>query len=700
MELTVNDALISTDIDRLIRFISEKQKTTMKEVQQNTGVDKKIIEKWIKILEDEGYIDIDYRFTNTFFVWKGLTQQKQKMQVPVPETRELNLESNKNNGESKKEVVSEIQEPEPEKIIETKEEVVEENKAPEEPEIQQEQEYSQTEDSVYGAEETSELDIEKLDTDFSEYDKEIEQTTENKEESDNELDMDKLPSEILNDDEEINTVIDSYQEKEIKNEEQTVAPKKIRFPFGDSGDDSDDNSDDKFDLPPEKPDIQAQPISTKQSNQIRGVLNTYLDKVDQEKSELLRLQQKKEKLNRERYAELEQKMEADVVSLTEKILEKEARIAELRERYIELPDKVEEIKTINRKLQDMKDKSLEIMSKNKSKIEMIMVDNSEAQKRAKEKIDEIEGWINNEKAKLDSIENAGEEVDSEVEKLQRQVEETESLMNGLNKKLSNVKLNLDQSNETRETVTRMKEDIQKSIESMKNELDVYTTELEELKSVEDNISEYLEDYEKRIDEINESLDEGEQELNEVRAAAEGEQLNSYLKELDNLIEDYENELEATSKQENEIDEQIGDTKKRLQQLFTDSRRLIRDKNLVSEVEYKKVAGASTERSEKVKKILKDKKDQRRKLMEEDDDDPSEDGESNKFKGISIREPTIKEIVQISSEEQLNERIKEASLFTKDIITEKKKKGKNSIKKENKNDKKTKKKTFNKAKRKK
>ena len=169
-----------------------------------------------------------------------------------------------------------------------------------------------------------------------------------------------------------------------------------------------------------------------------------MDKVDQEKSELLRLQQKKEKLNRERYAELEQKMEADVVSLTEKILEKEARIAELRERYIELPDKVEEIKTINRKLQDMKDKSLEIMSKNKSKIEMIMVDNSEAQKRAKEKIGEIEGWINNEKAKLDSIENAGEEVDSEVEKLQRQVEETESLMNGLNKKLSNVKLNLDQ----------------------------------------------------------------------------------------------------------------------------------------------------------------------------------------------------------------------------------------------------------------
>jgi len=42
MELTVNDALISTDIDRLIRFISEKQKTTMKEVQQNTGVDKKL----------------------------------------------------------------------------------------------------------------------------------------------------------------------------------------------------------------------------------------------------------------------------------------------------------------------------------------------------------------------------------------------------------------------------------------------------------------------------------------------------------------------------------------------------------------------------------------------------------------------------------------------------------------------------------
>src|SRR3989338_3542662 len=69
--VSVDDALISTDVDKLIRTISTKKRVNIYELEKETGIHKKTIDKWIHVLEDEGYIRIEYKFTNTYVVWLG-----------------------------------------------------------------------------------------------------------------------------------------------------------------------------------------------------------------------------------------------------------------------------------------------------------------------------------------------------------------------------------------------------------------------------------------------------------------------------------------------------------------------------------------------------------------------------------------------------------------------------------------------------
>ena len=69
--ITVNDALISTDVDRLIRMISERKRVSLSELEHSCQMDKRAIDKWVRVLEDEGYISIIYGLTGTTILWTG-----------------------------------------------------------------------------------------------------------------------------------------------------------------------------------------------------------------------------------------------------------------------------------------------------------------------------------------------------------------------------------------------------------------------------------------------------------------------------------------------------------------------------------------------------------------------------------------------------------------------------------------------------
>ncbi|MGV8176361.1 MAG: hypothetical protein ACP5NX_01000 [Candidatus Bilamarchaeaceae archaeon] len=82
-KITADDALISTDIDRIIKAISKTRRMELKDLESETHISHKNLEKWVRILEDEGYVKIEYRLTRTYVVWTGEQDAGVYAEVPI-----------------------------------------------------------------------------------------------------------------------------------------------------------------------------------------------------------------------------------------------------------------------------------------------------------------------------------------------------------------------------------------------------------------------------------------------------------------------------------------------------------------------------------------------------------------------------------------------------------------------------------------
>ena len=68
-KVTVDEPLISTDVDNLIRTIAEKKRIPLNDLRTLCRIDKKTMDKWIAVLEDEGYISVEYGLRGTYVNW-------------------------------------------------------------------------------------------------------------------------------------------------------------------------------------------------------------------------------------------------------------------------------------------------------------------------------------------------------------------------------------------------------------------------------------------------------------------------------------------------------------------------------------------------------------------------------------------------------------------------------------------------------
>jgi chromosome segregation ATPase len=65
----MDDVVINTEIDKLIDILSQKKRVELEELSKQLGMDRKKVKKWLLVLEDEGYIKLEYKLTRIFAVW-------------------------------------------------------------------------------------------------------------------------------------------------------------------------------------------------------------------------------------------------------------------------------------------------------------------------------------------------------------------------------------------------------------------------------------------------------------------------------------------------------------------------------------------------------------------------------------------------------------------------------------------------------
>jgi len=588
-KVTVDEPLISTDVDNLIRTIAERKRVPLNELRTLCRIDKKTMDKWIAVLEDEGYVSVEYGLRGTYVNW---------CDMEVPSSAKVAEEAPESPSQSPSEPVSEVKETE----------------AMDEQPVQQDSEEIRPEPIEFKDAAPMEESGEKSEVKVTEADSEPEELLSQylaRKMKGDDTDNESIKSKILT----------SFGDKEVsaKKAREAVPEEKrvdVVVPKESAEDESEEDS--EVEAVPDIAPSAKKPALKVPTADVRELISSYVKEIGKEKAKVESLKKDKEALYHDKFAMMEGKMQVDLVTLTEKVLEKQSKIAELKEGILELPDKVDELEKVQKQMDELRVEGQEAILRVRSKAEGYVASLESSKGKIESKMDDVRSSLEKQSSKLKELDGVRSSLESRSSKLKdalasarAQVEELSAAMNAVSVDLSHV-------DQTKSEIESMTQDIRDEVANHGSELESLEQELEGIAQVERWAQEYVRDYSTKIEDIERYVAKSEDELSDLREAAEQQYMKKFLGELENLTDAYETELSDAISQDKDIDQKISESKTRINDLASESQEMI--KKLRGEVsdayDYEKVVAKVKAKTAKVGRILEEKSAERSKLLDE------------------------------------------------------------------------------------
>ncbi len=563
--ITVDDVLISTDVDKLIKALEGHKKLSITDLQRITGMERRTIEKWIEALEEEGYVRIEHKITDRTITWLNDENIVHTIQQDGKSINEDTIT------------------PKPPREIKNI------------PNFNVDSELKSLDERDSDEKDEVEERVSKLEKKLREDELSSESTIRN-ESGDNEEKTDEIfrviPLPLQEESKEENDI----EKIEInRNQKQTDLVRSIK---------------DKI--------VQREYEVDKKKSKVRQTINKYIDEIQRQKREIENLKREKERLYHEDYLSIESKAEADIAILTEKILAKEERLLDLKERIVELPVKIDEIEKMQRSIAQIEQEGKRTVNNVVSRVNKFLEDVKKTERALTVKIDEGKNAIETSRNKLAEISELGIIVTKRIEEIRARVTDTEMQVDELNKTMKDMLTDIEEATEMKVEISEIENRIHGAVDRKEEELDMLVSELEEIKNLEEWVKEYVRNYEQKVEEIEDYAKSSESELDELREQAEANHLKRYLSTLDTLTKDYQAEVEGVIDTQKSVDKKIEDAKVKLNNLLTESQNLI--KKIQSDAENVKdfEIGVSKVRESisKVKKTVEEKEKERDRLKED------------------------------------------------------------------------------------
>ncbi len=581
------EPLISTDVDKLIKIISEKKRTSIGELQSACGINRRALDKWIRVLEDEGYIRIEYGLTGTYVRWIA----------PL-------------GGEAS-------------------EEMARDDKA-----VEEEYTIQDATTDMYDAEDGVHAEKNPEEKTISET-KLNEQPVEIKEESKDSEDEDYTPEELLhryvimkrreeNKEEDIKSSILRNYNKEDEEDYTVISEEEIETPAGIEEDvennEAETEKKEEEDKPIGKIDDKSvsQPPKTIYDNEVRKLLNSYVNEINQEKAKLKALEKEKEELYRDKIISLEAKMESDMATLTQYILKHENKLLEMKERVLELPDKVEEIVRLQTEIKNLEVVGRKSLKETREKVEAFLAEMKRSENELRGRINETKAAIEREESKIEELYRIRDSVSARAEKILASFDGVKERIEELNKRMEDLESELHKTISAKQDIERTAEALRQELEEREQGLNSLEEDLDGVIKLEGWAREYINDYENKIDEIDSFIRKSDEELAALREAAEASYLKRYIDELEGMASNYEEQITEAEGEEAEIETKIAETKKRLASLIKESQEMLRRlrAETAESPNYEELKKKIEERAAKAKKIVEEKARERERLLDE------------------------------------------------------------------------------------
>jgi len=90
--MALDDLLISTGVDQLIKLIKERGRVELSDAAKEMKQPVRTIEDWAHVLEEEGLVNVEYRLTKVYLVWRAPTpeyvaQKSEKLEAKASEAK-------------------------------------------------------------------------------------------------------------------------------------------------------------------------------------------------------------------------------------------------------------------------------------------------------------------------------------------------------------------------------------------------------------------------------------------------------------------------------------------------------------------------------------------------------------------------------------------------------------------------------------
>ncbi len=605
----VDDLLISTDVDKIIRILKDKRKMDLHELSREAKMREPTLEKWVEVLEEQGLVKIDYKLTKIFVIWTGETEEKRGIlpklplkPIKIPGIEYFKLGKPKKQ-EKKEEPMQEkkieekkpgpapkpekIEEPEPVRIQPVVDMTVVEEATPANPQVEKVK-VEVTPKENGGKEEKDKKQVKPKAEPKNDTKKEvkIEPSAVKK------IDIKKKPAALKREKkmaasplgikireakEDIESIKSSIETEMNKKQEPPKYDIKIKEPAK--------TQEDEMQLP-EKLDINVNHDEGKEEQQgqekrrmkikqsgTAGELQKKLQEINEQARGISELKGNKENLYREVLEPLENKFEAELDVISDKLIEKEQAILSLQQRAINLPNVVEDMEGNYMKLAELEEEVKRTFDDSSIRIDELLDELRGLHGDSYEKIGEARRKLHDEVVGLDDMQGKLSELQTLEAEARERVNEAKARIAEQNQMLDAVTGSLEGLNEAQTDIAGNISTTRGSIEKQLAALKDMEKEISRISQVDNWVSTHKSEYESKIDEFAGYVKESEKDYEKLRGAVEANFVRRYLKELKEKTSAYEFELEQAIAKEKSIDEKIVEPRQKLQQLIGEGREL-------------------------------------------------------------------------------------------------------------------------------
>jgi len=298
-----------------------------------------------------------------------------------------------------------------------------------------------------------------------------------------------------------------------------------------------------------------------------------MKRIERQAREIDSLRAEKEKLLNDHYLPLQNRLESELETISDRVLRVQSKVAGLQKNAADLPSKISGVEKVQvssikahgemRRAYDeacaLLEESGKQLAEEREKMELILDQSREELSRHSAMSGELHSTMEHIEGMEGEAANRVSIARAALAEQAERLASAENHANGLR----------ELRGEIGESISEMK----REVAAAKRVLSDLERQMGQMRQIEEYTNGIRKDYDARMIEIDDYIRNGNREFETLRESVEANFVRRYLRELRALTESYSFEFGQARRMEGDIDERIGEERKKLEQLFEEGKKI-------------------------------------------------------------------------------------------------------------------------------